>query len=308
MTMRAQTVVASTVVIVVLGLTRLPAAQEPEPQPDSRTRQLWDDAFTERRRAATSQRPSAAPAAIARPTAVGPAGAAVDMAESLVGITVWRLRAVRPSDAALGTVRFSVGGKDLIAERVEIGAPLAPGERVRIGIESGRAGFLYVIDREQLSDGSTGDPYLIFPTQRIRAGDNRVAPGRLIEMPDLQDTPQFFTLQASGSDHVGELITVVLTTKPIPGLEIGRNALKLTHAQVDAWEKAWAAPTRRIELPRGAGLPYTAAERDAGASATRLLTHEEPVPQTMYQVASKPGEPLLLSVPLGIRTPSGGNR
>jgi hypothetical protein len=295
-----------TVLLAVFGAAVPPAAPQGRPESDVQTRQLWDDAFTKRRREPKPARPASSPKATSTAPSAGrpaarPPGASEDLAESLVGITVWHLRPVRPADAAQGTMVFNVGGQDLTAERVEVGAPLLPGERVRIGIESGRAAYLYLIDREQFADGSTGDPYLIFPTARIRAGDNRVVPGRLVEVPDLQDTPQFFTLQASRPDHVGELITVVLTTKPIADLNIGRSALKLTREQVEAWERAWAAPTRRIELPRGAGRVYTAAEREAGASTTRLLTHEEPVPQTMYQVGSKPGEPLMLNVPLGVK-------
>ena len=51
-----------------------------------------------------------------------------------------------------------------------------------MSIESPRSGFLYVIDREQYADGSTSDPYLIFPTQKIHAGNNAVSPGKVIEL------------------------------------------------------------------------------------------------------------------------------
>jgi hypothetical protein len=32
----------------------------------------------------------------------------------------------------------------------------------------------------------------------------------------------------------------------------------------------------------------------------RLLTHEEPLPQTLYRLESNPGDPLLVRVPLRI--------
>jgi hypothetical protein len=45
---------------------------------------------------------------------------------------------------------------------------------VRLSIEASRRGHLYVIDQEAYADGSLGAPLLIFPTLRIRNGDNAV--------------------------------------------------------------------------------------------------------------------------------------
>ena len=59
---------------------------------------------------------------------------------------------------------------ELTAERIDTGAPLALGDRVRLTIESPNGGFLYVIDREVYDDGTTSDPYLIFrPRVRVKA-------------------------------------------------------------------------------------------------------------------------------------------
>ena len=68
-------------------------------------------------------------------------------------------------------------------ERIEVDTPLKVNDRVRLSVESPRDGYLYVIDREQYADGSLGDAYLIFPTRRTRGGDNRVRPGKLIDIP-----------------------------------------------------------------------------------------------------------------------------
>ena len=117
----------------------------------------------------------------------------------------------------------------------------------------------------------------------------------------LADTPPFFTMQRSRGDQKGELISVLLTVAPLPGLNIGRNALPLSREQVAQWERQWNAPVRKIELPRGAGGLYSRAEREAAGTTARLLTQDEPLPQTMYRVEARAGAPLLVTVPLGLK-------
>jgi hypothetical protein len=94
---------------------------------------------------------------------------------------------------------------------------------VRLSIEAARTGHLYVIDREQYADGSQGKPVLIFPTTKIRNGNNKVSAGRVIEIPDRADDPIYFNLERSRPDHVGELLTVIITPQPLAGLSIGPN-------------------------------------------------------------------------------------
>ena len=85
-----------------------------------------------------------------------------------------------------------------------------------------------MIDRERYAGGSTGDPYLIFPTTRTRGGDNRVAPGQIIEIPGQDDRPNFFTPRRSRLDQTGELLTVIVTPQPIAGITIGDKPLPLS--------------------------------------------------------------------------------
>src|SRR5262249_11057079 len=104
-------------------------------------------------------------------------------------------------------------------------------------------GYLYVIDREQFADGSMGEPVLIFPTTRTRNGDNQVAAGKLIEIPAQEDQPNYFTLQQSGlgtTTQTGEVLTVIVTAKPLEGLAIGSKALTLGGEQVQQWERQGA--------------------------------------------------------------------
>jgi len=183
-------------------------------------------------------------------------------------------------------------------ERVAADTPLRTGERIRFSFESPRAGYLYVIDRELYAGGAQGDPVLIFPTTRTRGGDNRVAPGRIIEIPAQEDRPNFMRLKLTRSDLVGESLLVIVTPQPLDGITVGEKELPLSNEQVAKWEKAWGAEVERFEMTGGSGQTWTRAERDAGADLTRQLTQEDPGPQTIYRVAVKPDQPILVKVGL----------
>jgi len=257
------------------------AAQQFEPEEG--TRQLWNTAFQAKRTGAKA------------------AGAPSDAANSIVGITVWLLRDSQPGDDKEIRISARAGDKEWTPVRVEAETPLVPGARVRVGIETARTGYLYVIDREQYADGSLGTPSLIFPTLRTRSGNNQVTAGRLVEIPSLEDNPRYFTIRMSRADQVAEVLTVLVTPQPLAEVKIPRDPIPLAPAQVEAWQKRWGAKVEKLEARRQTGKVYTRAEKDAAALGTRLLTHDEPLPQTMYRLEAKPGEPLLVNVPLKIR-------
>ena len=216
-----------------------------------------------------------------------------------VGVTVWRLRPTRSSDEG-GRVLVQEGLKqsEWTPERIEADTPLNIGDRVRLTVESPRPGFLYIIDCEQYADGSFGEPMLIFPTLRTRGGDNRVEPGRLIDIPAQEDQYSYFTAQPAGDRRqVAEVLTIILVPQPLP-LQIAAQPLKMAETEVNGWEKLWGGVAERLELVGGAGRIWTMEEKSAGAALGRQLTQAGPPPQTVYRVARKAGGPLLVTVPL----------
>jgi hypothetical protein len=217
-----------------------------------------------------------------------------------IGVTVWRLRPSQTSDTgARVLVLDGLKQSQWTPERIEADTPLNIGDRVRLTIESPRAGFLYIIDREQYADGSFGEPMMIFPTSRTRGGDNRVAPGKLIDIPAQEDQYSYFTAQPGGTrrDQIAEVLTIILVSQPLP-LQIGDQPLKMTETQVAGWDKLWGGAAERLELVGGAGQTWTNEEKAAGAAKGRQLTQAGPPPQTVYRVARKAGGPLLVTVPL----------
>jgi Domain of unknown function (DUF4384) len=217
-----------------------------------------------------------------------------------IGVTVWRLRTSQSSDTGARVVVLDgLRQTEMTPERIEADTPLNIGDRVRLTIESPRPGFLYIVDREQYVDGSLGQPMLIFPTLRTRGGDNRVAPGKLIDIPAQEDQYSYFTAQPTGDrrDQIAEVLTIILLPQPLP-LQIAELPLKMTNTQVAEWEKTWGGTAERLELVGGAGRTWTSAEKLAGAAGGRQLTQGGPPPQTVYRVARKAGGPLLVTVPL----------
>jgi hypothetical protein len=249
-------------------------------QDEGQTRHLWDTAFIEPRKAGSSARkPAAKRYRIATP-AIPVAGVAPD---SVIGVTLWRLRPVRSTDRGERiVVHEGPESIEWLPERISTGNRLVEGDRLRISIEAARTGYLYVIDREEYADGSLGDPILIFPTTRTRGGDNQVRVGRVIEIPDQEDRPPFFTLRRSRPNHVAENLTVVVSPAPIEGLQVTEKAQRLSNEQVAAWEKLWGGQAGRLEMENGAGKQWTSAEKNAGLDGTRALTEDDPGPQTIY--------------------------
>lgn len=275
-------------------------------------RRLWDSQFLGKRQPSTSKpRPAKAPEyRVATPAGAPPAAAeagataasaAAEPAGEFVGVTVWRLRPSRASDSSESrllvqeTENQRTESVEWTPERVEAETPFAAGDRVRLSIESPRAGYLYVIDRELYADGTTSDPYLIFPTRRMRDGDNAVRAGKVIELPE----KSAFKLTPLRADYQGERLTILVTGEPLSQVTVPADAERLDPSLVAQWEAQWAAVAERLELVGGAGQAYTGTERAAGSQG-RLLTQADELPQTLYRVLSAPGSPALISLTLKI--------
>jgi hypothetical protein len=234
-----------------------------------------------------------------RPNPVSPA---TFEANEKIGVTLWRLRPERKGDTGARLLTMGAASADaskMIAERVGLDTVLKMGEKVRISVESPRAGYLYVIDRELRRDGTLGDPYLIFPTLRIRGGDNKVGAGMVIEIPAQTDNPFYFDITPLEENYAGELLTVMVSPTRIAGLKLEQGAIKLSAAMVEEWENKWEGSATTLELEANETPNYTQEEKEAG-TGTRQLTHKAPSPQTVISVEAPKGRAFLVSFPLKV--------
>ena len=265
--------------------------------PDEMTRKLWDTAFI----APATNKPAASRRRRSGAYRVATPNVPVDNVapDTVVGVTIWRLRPANRSDSGERLiVHDDKSTMQWLPERISATTKLAQGDRLRIAVEAVRGGFLYVINREQYADGTLGDPYLIFPTTRTAGGDNEVAIGKLVEIPDQDDAPPFFTMRKSRPDHVAEVVSVLVTPKPLEGVQITDKALKLTEAQVAEWEKMWGSSVGRLDMTT-VGQAWTKDEKE---SRTRALTTSAPAPQLLfYRPGAKSTEPMFVKLKLSYR-------
>jgi hypothetical protein len=263
-------------------------------KPEDATRKLWDTAFiasssnkktTARRRAYRNATPNVPVNNVAP--------------ETVVGVTLWRLRPANRADSGERLIVHDDNAtSEWMPERISATTRLVQGDKLRISVETVRAGYLYVIDREQYADGTLGEPYLIFPTTRTSGGNNEVAVGKLLEIPAQDDSPPFFTMKKSRPDHVAEVLSVLVTPTPLAEVQITDKAQKLTDAQVATWEKAWGTSVGQLEMTT-TGQTWTKEEKDG---TTRALTASAPAPQLLFYRASvKPTEPMYVKLRLQYR-------
>lgn len=221
-----------------------------------------------------------------------------------IGVTFWRLRPPfeYESDEPLFPVRIGDRSEDWAAVRVGSTTLFKTGDRVRFTIEASRSGFLYIVNREFYTDGTSGAANIIFPTLRTRGGDNRVTAGSLIEIPASTDSVPYFTVKPSREDYAGEELLVIVSPVKLP-VEIGLRAQPVTAQIVQKWLDDWGATVDIYDAEDGEGIAYTGIEAEAAATTSRALTQEEPLPQTIYRVKIGADDPLIVPFQMQAKTP-----
>ena len=191
------------------------------------------------------------------------------------GITLWKV------------VRTGDGARPEIARRVEADTQFHEGELLRLSIESPRSGYLYVIDRDWFTDGSSGETKLIFP---LHGEDNRLEAGKLIDIPAQHDQP--FRANPNPG-QAGEMLTIIITSSPL-SLPLSNKELPVASAQLEEWTRMWSGMTERFEMINGAGEVRTVEEQQATGS--RQLTRDDPPPQTIYLLTPRSSDGLLFNL------------
>jgi hypothetical protein len=220
----------------------------------------------------------------------------------LIGVTVWQLRPSRPADpqAVRAIVHEKSANRPHTPVRVSSQTRFFEGDHLRLTIESGRAGYMYVVSRERYADGTAGPHQLIFPTTRLRGGDNRVRAGYPVEIPSSSDDPSYFTMQRSRADHIGEEVLFIVAPQPIAGVRIGENAIELSDALVKAWQAKWVTKVQSIDAPAEQEQPLTPEELKL-LRAGSAFQESDPLPQTLYRVEGESDQPFLVAMQLKMK-------
>lgn len=210
-----------------------------------------------------------------------------------VGLTIWRVQ-------ANGSKSLDQAGEEShTLEQVEANTPLSIGSNVRLGIESlTHDGYLYVIDREQFADGTYGRAQLIFPTLRTRNGNNSISVNDRILIPR---RPSYFRINPSSTSkqQVAEVLTIIISPAKLQlPTALGDKPMTLSVEQFNEWEGKWSAPVDQWEIEGGAGEKTGAKDLGQVGEESQRLNEGDPLPQTVYRVTIRRGNPLLVTVPL----------
>jgi len=233
-----------------------------------------------------------------------------------VGVTLWRLRPAKPGEVG---VLLPVKGdpRGWLAERVPDETVFKAGDRVRFAIESSDSGYLYVFDRETYSDGSFGEPLMLFPDPARMNENNAVRPGLLFDIPDQREDLPYFNMTPRKDTYSGEMLTVVISPKPITAFKPDsngrlKNPESLTELEFGAQVEIFSRSDNenkvftKSEAQSTCGAKTRELERDTSDRSpcgvtSRQLTRDEPPPQSIYRVTSAAGQPAVAFIKLAVR-------
>lgn len=257
--------------------------------------------------------PAKTPAAKSRPApAPAPAKAAAadpdpaGLGNTFIGLNLWRMRlADQPSAVSVRGLRHRTQDPQGVREWVPAHATLedafAEGENLRLSIESARDGYLYVIDRDVYADGTNSPPTLIFPTYRLRQGNNHVQPGVPVEIPDYRDRPPAFSVERTRAGQTAIEVTMIVTPQPLAEIRIQQEEQELPATFFTQLQRRWGTDVEKTEDDSLAGSLYTVAEMNAAQSSEQPLGPNDPLPQTLYHRAGHPGEPMLVTAVIRLK-------
>jgi len=168
---------------------------------------------------------------------------------------------------------FDDGGTKMVSPKTQFAA----GNRIRLGFNSNREGYLYVVNV-----GSSGKVTTIFP--KSVTDNNQVQPGRLYEVP--QQTGKSIKFDSKPGQ---EVLLVVLSESRINSFDYAGQSIALS---VTKSGDGLAGPSGRVEL----------AALDSGSSSKDLFVEDDGVFQTaVFKPESAPTsqkKPLIVPIKL----------
>jgi hypothetical protein len=249
-----------------------------------------------------------------------------------VGVTLWRVRAATEAESRDPKVpkelmTWDQQEREVVVSRISDDTPVSDKDLIQMSVEylperagagatpSNLAGYLYVINREQLPDGSMRNPRLIFPTRATYGGDNRLLPGKTVTLP-APGRPFRIRRDGRGPAQAYEAYTIILSPVRLDAdlpQELGKSAMGLPPELLAEWERRWGTGEFRADLVGGMGQLRT--QRELGANGdvdgTRStedsaedLTQGDPPPQTVFRKVVRPSAAVAVTVRLPFKETS----
>lgn len=233
-----------------------------------------------------------------------------------IGVTMWKLRPSRSSDAGYKLPVLINNQRQMwTAERVSLDHIFGAGDRIRLAIESSVTGYLYVVNSEIYKDGSFGDAYLIFPASS--GEDNSVRPGLLVDIPDQAEDLPYFLIKPKNADYKGELLTIIISPKPLTNLrtdadgkiknlddliDLETDSDAEIFSRTDTQDKIYAESEAQAACgSKTRQLTREKTNENPCGEKTRDLTRAEPLPQTIFRIKTRAGQPSVAFVILNVK-------
>jgi hypothetical protein len=216
---------------------------------------------------------------------------------TFIGLNLWTMTPA-PNSAPVKSRGFThpvedpSGSRDWTARRVTLNHAVHQDDWVRFSFEAAPAGYLYVIDRDVFANQELGEPVLIFPTHRIRAGNNFIAPAHVVQIPDPQDKPEGLRVDLAKPNQTGILLILMVTPKPIPDIVVGEDKQTLPERWLTRWEAQWSTDVEVSADPSLEGALETAAEKAAVEDPSHLLGGTDRAPIMLFHRRRHPNEPI----------------
>jgi hypothetical protein len=213
-----------------------------------------------------------------------------------VGITIWLV----DSGKSKGVEQL---GAEQTQERLDTNATYTDGDTVRLTIVSQTGGYLYIVDREHYSDGTYGPAILAFPTLKTRRGDNLIQSWEPIQVPAYPSVWRFKPREWKAGEtrkvQTSEVLTIIISPKPlIDRSRISTQQLALDKGEFERWQAQWQTTSQQFDMENSVGQVFKAGAKALEQEGAEAPREEELDAQTSYQVAVKPGAPIMITVPL----------
>ncbi|HBB94068.1 MAG TPA: hypothetical protein DC054_01640 [Blastocatellia bacterium] len=213
-----------------------------------------------------------------------------------VGVTIWRVGHGHSKGLA------QVGEEQ---ERLDTNAPYTNGDTIRLIIESATTGYMYIVDQEEYSDGSYSPAMLVFPTLKTRKGNNLIEAWSQVEVPAYPAVWRFQPRELEEGEvrkvQVAEVLTIVVSPKAlVDSARIGDKQLALNKGEFEGWRKEPQRPVQQFDVENLLG--QITKSRILEQVGSEGATEDEFVTQTIYQVAKRVANPIIVTVPLRFKT------
>ncbi|HEY3743677.1 MAG TPA: hypothetical protein VGL53_27725 [Bryobacteraceae bacterium] len=177
----------------------------------------------------------------------------------------------------------------LTPARASLDSQFADNDHLILAVSSTRTGRLYVWSRERYQDGRIGPAKLVFPTNRLRRGDNHITAGQGIRIPEDSDDPPVLELVRKPGQSTEEVI-VIVAPKRLEGVAEGAP---IPASQIAQWQKQWSSVVRQIDAKDRLTMTHGEATTLAGMGGGEAI-----MPQRFYELRADQGSNLMVAFPL----------